>query len=92
MDDTTSETLQGFVLDTIFPGAKVYTDEARAYEGLPNQEVVKHSQLGYVRGPVHTNSVESFWSMLKRAHMGTFHRLSQYHLHRYIGEFVGRTI
>lgn len=43
-----------------------------------------------MRGPIHTNNVESFWSMLKRAHMGTFHRLSPRHLHRYVGELVGR--
>ena len=39
---------------------------------------------------VHTNSVESFWSMLKRAHKGTFHRLSSKHLQRYVDEFVAR--
>ena len=38
----------------------------------------------------HTNGVESFWSMLKRAHKGTFHRLSVKHLQRYIDEFAGR--
>ena len=88
--DTTKETLQGFVLDNTQPGAKVYTDEARAYESLPNHEAVKHSLQEYVRGNVHTNGVESFWSMLKRAHVGTFHRLSPKHLHRYLDEFVGR--
>lgn len=39
---------------------------------------------------VHTNGVESFWSMLKRAHKGTFHRLSPKHLQRYVSEFAGR--
>jgi hypothetical protein len=39
---------------------------------------------------VHTNDVESFWSLLKRAHVGTFHKLSEDHLHRYVGEFSGR--
>ncbi len=90
VDRTDGETLQGFVLDSIESGAKVYTDEARAYDALPNREAVAHSLLEYVRGPIHTNGVESFWSMLKRAHMGTFHRLSPRHLHRYVGEFVSR--
>ena len=49
---------------------------------LENHETVKHSHLEYVRGPVHANGVESFWSMLKRAHM-TFHKISTDHLHRY---------
>ena len=68
----------------------VYTDEARAYDGLPNRESVKHSVGEYVRGQAHTNGVESFWSMLKRAHKGTFHKLSAKHLQRYVNEFAGR--
>lgn len=88
--DTTSATLQGFVLDTIASGAKVYKDEARAYDALPNCEAVAHSLLEYVHGPAHTHGEESFWSMLKRAHMSTFHRLSAHLLHRYVSEFAGR--
>ena len=38
----------------------------------------------------HTNGVESFWSMLKRAHKGVYHKLSGKHLHRYVQEFAGR--
>ena len=38
----------------------------------------------------HRNGIESFWSMLKRAHKGTFHQLSPKHLQRYINEFAGR--
>ena len=38
----------------------------------------------------HTNGMESFWSMLKRAHMGTFHKLSPKHLNRYVQEFAGK--
>ena len=90
VERTDAETLQGFVLDSVAPGARVFTDEARAYEALPNREAVAHSLLEYVRGQVHTNGVESFWSMLKRAHMGTFHHLSPHHLHRYVTEFSGR--
>lgn len=44
----------------------------------------------YVRGQAHTNGMESFWSMLKRAHAGTFHKLSPKHLNRYVQEFAGR--
>ena len=54
----------------------------------------RHSVGEYVRylegEMVHTNGVESFWSMLKRAHKGTFHRLSAKHLQRYVNEFAGR--
>ena len=88
--DTTAKTLQGFVHDRIKPDAQVYTDDASPYASLDNHESVRHSHMEYVRGPVHTNGVESFWSMLKRSYHGTFHHLSEQHLHRYVNEFSGR--
>ena len=88
--NTKGETLRSFVLDNTKLGTKIYTDEALAYKRLPNQEAVRHASFEYVRGGRHTNGVESFWSMLKRANMGTFHKLSKHHLHRYVGEFAGR--
>ena len=91
VDSTNKETLQGFVLVHAAPEAEIYTDEAKAYKTLPfEHEAVKHSAKEYVRGAVHTNGVESFWSMLKRAHKGTFHKLSPKHLDRYVQEFAGR--
>ena len=91
VERTDKPTLQGFVIEHTAPGATVYTDEASAYEGLPfNHEAVKHSVSEYVRGMAHTNGAESFWSMLKRAHMGTYHKLSPKHLDRYVQEFAGR--
>ena len=42
------------------------------------------------RDQIHINGMESFWSMLKRAHMGTFHKLSPKHLDRYVQEFAGK--
>ena len=90
VEETTAETLQGFVHAHAHPDSMAYTDDASAYASLERHETVKHSLQEYVRGPVHTNGVESFWSLLKRAYTGTFHRLSERHLHRYIGEFVGR--
>ena len=44
----------------------------------------------YVRGKAHTNGVESFWSMLKRGYIGTYHHMSPQHLQRYVDEFSGR--
>ena len=83
--------MQGFVKRHTAPGAKVYTDDATAYESLPfDHATVKHSLSEYVKGDVHTNGIESLWSMLKRAHKGTFHKLSPKHLDRYIQEFAGR--
>ena len=89
--DTDATTLQGFVADHAAPDAKVYTDDAAAYKGMPfEHESVRHSVGEYVRDMAHTNGVESFWSMLKRAHKGTFHKISPKHLDRYVQEFAGK--
>ena len=88
---TDKETLQGFVQDHAAEGSTVCTDEARAYKTLPfDHDSVQHSLQEYVKGEVHTNGIESLWSMLKRAHKGTFHKLSPKHLQRYVDEFAGR--
>ena len=89
--DTDKDTLQDFVAKNAEPDAVVYTDDAAAYEGIPNpHESVKHSVSEYVDGMAHTNGIESFWSMLKRAHKGTFHKISPKHLQRYVSEFAGK--
>ena len=89
VESTDQPTLQGFVIENTAPAAKVYTDEASAYDGLPrDRESVRHSAGEYVRQQAHVNGVESFWSMLKRAHKGTFHKLSAKHLQRYVNEFA----
>ena len=86
-----SESLQGFVKDNTLPGAKVYTDDATAYDSLPfPHESVRHSVSEYVNEMAHTNGVESFWATLKRAHKGTFHKLSPKHLNRYVQEFAAK--
>ena len=87
--NTKSETMSRFIMEHIEPGARIYTDDALTYNSLPNHETVKHSVSEYVRGQAHTNGVESFWAMLKRAHTGTFHKLSPKHLDRYVREFAG---
>ena len=91
MRSSEGETLQGFVKEKAAPGATVYTDEAPAYRGIPfDHETVRHSVAEYVKGQAHTNGVESFWSTLKRAHKGTFHKISPKHLNRYVKEFEGK--
>ena len=91
IESTDAATLQGFVGEHAAEGATVYTDEARAYQGMTyTHEAVAHGVGEYVRGMAHTNGMESFWSMLKRAHGGTFHKMSPKHLDRYVQEFAGR--
>ena len=83
----------GFVAERVRAGAKLYTDEARAYRPLAawyDHEAVNHSVGEYVRGMAHTNGIESFWAMLKRAHKGIFHKISPKHLHRYVADFAAK--
>ena len=88
---TNKATLQNFVSTVAKPDASVFTDDHSAYTGIPNpHQTVNHSTSQYVDGHVHTNGVESFWSMLKRAHKGTFHKISPKHLQRYVDEFEGK--
>ena len=65
-----------------------------ACKGREDHESVAHSAGEYVRSlegvKIPTDGVESFWSMLKRAHNGTFHKLSPKHVQRFVSEFVGR--
>lgn len=51
---------------------------------------MKHSAKEYVRDQIHTNGIESFWSMVKRGYVGTYHRMSFEHLFRYVTEFEAR--
>lgn len=68
----------------------IYIDGALTYHTLPNHESVKNSVGKCVWGMAHTNGMESFWVMLKRAYTGTFHKISPKHLQRYVNEFSGR--
>lgn len=93
VSSTDAPTLQGFVRENTKPGATVYTDEAGGYRGLGRDyrhEAVNHSAGEYIRGPAGINGMESFWSNLKRAHKGTFHKISPKHLDRYVAEFAGK--
>lgn len=91
VEATDKQTLHPFIKEHADEMATVYTDDATVYDSLPfEHESVKHSVSEYVRDMAHTNGVESFWSMLKRAHKGTFHKLSPKHLDRYVQEFAAK--
>lgn len=74
--------------------ALVYTDEYGSYKTLTKRgyshTTVNHSTLEYVRGIVHTNTVEGFWGQLKRSLDGTYHSVSRKYLQSYLDEFVFR--
>ncbi len=86
------ETLQNEVLKNVKYGSRVYTDSAVAYDNLNWRyihEVVNHAEC-YVRGQVHTNGLENFWSLLKRNLSGTYVAVEPFHLDRYLDEQVFR--
>ena len=69
-------------------GSTVYTDDAVGYEHLHSRfvhDVVNHAET-YVRGRVHTNGLENFWSLLKRTLRGTYVAVEPFHLFRYVDE------
>ena len=86
------ETLQNLILDNVTPFAKVYTDAGVFYDYLGKKfvhEVVNHSQE-YVRGQVHTQGIDNFWSLLKRTLRGTYVAVEPFHLDHYLDEQVFR--
>jgi len=91
--DVTRETLQNEILNQISPKSTVYTDKATGYDRLKTQdfvhETVNHMQE-YVRGEVHTQGIENFWSLLKRGLKGTYVAVEPFHLDRYVDEQVFR--
>lgn len=72
------------------PSARVITDESNAYNSLPNHETVNHGRREFARGDIHSNTVEGFFSLIKRGLYGVYHAVSKKHLGRYIGEFEFR--
>lgn len=90
--DVKRETLQNEILNNVKYGSTVYTDDAVGYDKLHYRfvhDVVNHTNE-YVRGQVHTQGIENFWSLLKRTLRGTYVAVEPYHLRRYVDEQVFR--
>ena len=90
-------TLHKFVKQTVGDQVSlVATDEAAGYGSVnkwfPNRphDTVHHGRKEYVRGNIHTNNIEAFWSLLKRGVIGTFHNVSKAYLPLYLAEFSYR--
>ncbi len=92
IDDRSRETLHKFVLSNIDREyATVMTDDWPGYWGLPNHHTITHSKKEYVKeGQIHTNTIEGFWSLMKRSILGTFHHVSLKHLPLYLNELEWR--
>lgn len=88
-----AKTLVPIMVDKVEAGATIYTDEHRSYRSLHQNfthSFVCHNAKEYVRGEVHTNGIENFWSLLKRGIDGIYHQVSDKHLERYVNEFTFR--
>jgi len=89
----TTQNMVDFVTTHVPQDATIYSDEAPAYNHLNKfytHDNIKHSLNIYVEGNVHTNTIENFWSVLKRGLYGIYHQVSEKHLERYLDEFSAR--
>jgi transposase-like protein len=89
------EELQAFIREKIADDTiAIMTDENRSYEGIADHntkhKTVDHFKKEWVRGDVHTNTVENVWSLFKRSILGSYHQISVKHLDRYLDEFEFR--
>jgi transposase len=86
------ETVREFVL----PKTTVFTDEYKSYDGLSHMQQgyvhrrINHSTKVYVMGDIHTNTIEGFWSLVKRGIGGVYHQVSQKYLQSYLDEYSFR--
>jgi transposase len=93
--DTKKATVQPIIREHVLPRSMVYTDEYVAYDGLDGKKEyehkrIYHSEKVWVVGNVHTNTIEGFWSQLKRSIDGTNHSVSAKHLQDYVNEYAFR--
>ncbi len=88
IQEATSDNLKGMIHEHVRPASHVYTDQFKSYYGLSEKflhRVINHAEC-YVKGRIHTNGIENFWSLLKRGLKGTYVSVEPFHLFRYLDE------
>jgi transposase-like protein len=94
VDNVKRATVFPIVQERILPRATVYTDYYSVYNNLERAGYrhgrINHSERVYVSGDVHTNTIEGFWSLVKRGLDGVFHGVSKKHLQGYLNEYAWR--
>ena len=93
-DTVRSAELLPLVKARVLPGTMIYSDEFRGYDplksmGYPHKRI-RHTERVYVSGDVHTNTIEGFWSLVKRGIDGVYHSVSRKHLQGYLNEYAWR--
>ena len=94
VDDLKAKTLIPILKENIAKEATVYTDEAGQYRRLDREfadhAFVRHGAGEWARGPIHTNTIEGYFSIFKRGMKGVYQHCAKKHLHRYAAEFEFR--
>jgi transposase-like protein len=96
VEAVTGANLMALATEHILPASTVYTDELHGYAGLGytnrgyQHRRINHSAKVYVIGDIHTNSVEGFWSLIKRGLSGVYHAVSHKYLQAYLDEYSFR--
>jgi transposase len=93
-NDATKKTFHGVAKERILPESVIFTDEHHSYTGLAQMgythERINHTAGVYVLGNVHTNTIEGFWSLVKRGIAGVYHNVSKKYLQTYLDEYSFR--
>jgi len=95
--DTKKPTLHGFIKEFVLPGSVVFTDDYPAYDGIEGPKYrhyrIRHSEKVYVtgaQGQIHTQTIDGFWSLVKRGLGGVYHSVSKKYLQTYLNEYSFR--
>jgi transposase len=92
--NVTADTLTGMVKEYVLPASTVFTDDFSGYDRLKNHGFthhrINHSAKVWVMGDIHTNTIEGFWSLVKRGIGGVYHQVSQKYLQSYLDEYSFR--
>jgi transposase-like protein len=93
--DVKADTLVGIVREHVMPKSAVFTDEFASYDGLGvrgyKHHRINHSEKVYVTGRnIHTNTIEGFWSLIKRGISGVYHNVGRHYLQSYLNEYSFR--
>lgn len=92
--DVKADTLRGFIKEHVLPRTMVFTDDFKSYNGIGargyTHQRINHSEKVYVNGDVHTNTIEGFWSLIKRGIGGVYHNVGRHYLQTYLNEYSFR--
>lgn len=91
IEHVTAKNLRAIIKEKVDKEATLMSDDFMSYRYLNidslKHKIINHSEKEYVRGDIHTNTIEGYFSLLKRGIIGIYHHVDKHHLHRYLTEF-----